>query len=101
MENGHVKIESVLNSTIPQLDELESKKKVRFTLKSEYGVKDIEYSLSKNFPEKAVPALVSRVRFEPRSADHLCTLEIKEVDDQSFVWPPMYAGDKEVLSDIE
>ena len=72
-----------------------------FTFKSEYGVKDIEYSLSKIFPEEAVPALVSRVRIGPHSADHLRTLEIKEVDGQSFVWPPMNADDKEVLRDIE
>ena len=101
MENGHVEIESGLNSPILQLDGLESKREVMFTFKSEYGVEDIEYSLSKIFPEKAVPALVFRVRIGPRSADHLCTLEIKEVDGQSFVWPPMNADDKEVFIEIE
>ena len=65
--------------------------------KSEYGEEDIEYSLSKILPEKTVPTLVSRVRISPRSADHLCMLELKEVDDQNFVWPHMNASDTEVL----
>ena len=51
-----------LNLPIPQLDGMmEPKKKVMFTFKSEYGVEDIDNSLSKILPEKAVPDLVSRI----------------------------------------
>ena len=82
-------IQSGLNCPIPQVDGLEATEKVMFTFKSEYGEEDIEYSLSKILPEKAVPILVSRVRTSPRSADHLCMLELKEVDGQNFVWPCM------------
>ena len=57
--------------------------------------------MSKILPEKAVPTLVSRVRIGPRSADHLCTLELKEVDGQKFVWPKMNASDTEVLRELE
>ena len=83
-ENRDVDIDTGLISPVPQLDGLESHKKVMFTFKSEYGEEDIEYSLSKILPEKAVPTLVSRVRLGPRSADHLCTLELKEVDGQNL-----------------
>ena len=96
-ENRHVDIE-----TVPQLDgHQESDQKVMFSFRSEYGEEDIEYSWSKVLPEKAVPTLVSRVRIGPRSADHLCTLEVKEVDGRTFVWPHMNTSDAEVLRELE
>ena len=65
-----IDFEPGLNSPIPQLDGLEATKNVMFTFKSKYGEEDIEYSLSKIFPAKAVPRLVSRARIGPHSADH-------------------------------
>ena len=53
-KNRHVDIESV-----PQLDGHQvSDQRVMFTFRSEYGEEDIEYSLSKVLPEKAVPTLL-------------------------------------------
>ena len=71
------------------------------TFRSEYGEEDIEYSLSKVLPEKAVPTLVSRVRIGQQSADHLCTLEVKVVDGWTFVWPHMNEIEAEVLRELE
>ena len=91
-----------LISPITQLDGImEANKKVLFTFKSEYGVEDTEYSLSKILPEKAAPALVSRVSIGLRSADRLCTLELKEVVGQNFVWPRMNTSDTEVIREIQ
>ena len=94
-------IKSGLKSPIPQVDGLEPTEKVMFAFKSEYGEEDIEYSLSKILPEKTVHILVSRVQISPRSADHLCMLELKEVDGQNFVWPCMNSSDTEVLREIK
>ena len=69
-----------------------------FTFK--YSEQDIEYSLTKIFPENAVTTLVTRARICPRSADHLFTLELREVDGQNFTWPHMNASDSEVLREI-
>ena len=96
-ENRHVDI-----GAVPQLDgHQESDQKVMFSFRSEYGEEDIDYSLSKVLPEKAVPNLVSRVRVGPRSADHVCILEVKGVDGRTFVWPRMNTSDAEVLREPE
>ena len=71
-----------------------------FTFKSEYGEEDIEYSLSKIFPENAITTLVTRARIFLRSADHICTLTLREVDGQNFTWPHMNASDSEVLREL-
>ena len=63
---------------------------VMFTFKSEYGERDIEYSLIKM---NAVTTLDTRARICPRSDDHLCTLELREVDGHNFTWPDMNASD--------
>jgi hypothetical protein len=88
--------------SVPQLDGYqESVQKVMYTFRSEYGEEDIDYSLSKVLPENALPTLISRVRIGTQSADHLCTLEVKEVDGRTFVWPHMNASDTEVLRELK
>ena len=73
---------------------------VRFTFKSEYREEDIEYSIRKILPEDAVCTLVSRARIG-WTADHLCVLELEEVDHENFVWPEMNSSDEEVLRELE
>ena len=91
-------------SSIPQMDgaadAVEAVSNVRFTFKSEYREEDIEYSIRKILPEDAVSSLVSRDRIG-WTADHLCVLELEEVDHENFVWPDMNSSDEEVLRELE
>ena len=90
----------VTQPAIPQLDGVEAVPVVRFTFKSEYREEDIEYSIRKILPEDAVSSLVSRARIG-WTADHLCVLELEEVDHENFVWPDMNSSDEEVLRELE
>ena len=72
---------------------------VVYAFKSDYGEEDIEYSLQEIFQESAT--LVSRVALRPRSAEHLCTVEIKLGDCEHFSWPNMREDQIEVFTDLQ
>ena len=86
-------------SPIPQIDGAAAEQVAVYEFKSDYGEEDIEYSLLEIFQDSA--ALVSRVALRPRSAEHLCTVEIKLGDSENFSWPNMRKDQKEVFSDLQ
>ena len=86
-------------SPIPQMDGAAAEQVAVYEFKSDYGEEDIEYSLQEIFQDSAT--LVSRVALRPRSAEHLCTVEIKLGDSENFSWPNMRKDQKEVFSDLQ
>ena len=64
-----------------------------FTFISDYGDEDVLDSFRELFEDKLVPSyptLVSRVRIERISADHLCTVKLKIPDTKrDFSWPEL------------
>ena len=86
-------------SPIPQIDGAAAEQVAVYEFKSDYGEEDIEYSLLEIFQDSAT--LVSRVALRPRSAEHLCTVEIKLGDSENFSWPNMRKDQKEVFSDLQ
>ena len=73
-----------------------------FTFVSEFHKEDIEYTLKEIFPSEIETLLTSRVRIGGlRSADHLCTLQIKlPPDRKKIVWPTMTPSQAEVFKNI-
>ena len=79
-------------SPIDQLDGAAIEEKIAYSFRSEYGEEDIVYAMSEIFPESVIPNLVSRIRIEPRSAFHQCTVELdfKEPTQKlNFSWPAL------------
>ena len=100
-QRGGRPVETQVTSPIPQLDGAYAAQKMMFSFKSEFGEEDIEYSLSELLPENVAYTFLSRVRLGPRSADHLCTLELQPVDGLDFSWPFMNSSDSEVLREVQ
>ena len=101
---AHVgKQHKVTGSPIPQFDGMEnSEVENTFTFVSEFHVEDIEYTIKEIFPGEVETRLTSRVRIGGlRSADHLCTLQIKlPPDRKEFLWPTMTPSQAEVFKEI-
>ena len=77
-----------LPSPMVQLDGPMEKGKVRYTFSSDYAEEDIKYTLDEIFPKKNA-FLSSMVQCRPRSAECLCTVEVKIDSGQEFFWPAM------------
>ena len=93
------------DSTIPQLDGEPAMldEFLTYTFVSEFAREDIDYTLQELFPAEMKAKLTSRVKaphYGPRSADHLCSVQIKRPDDQRFSWPEMQADQAEVFKDL-
>ena len=91
--------------TIPQLDGEPAMldEFLTYTFVSEFAREDIDYTLREIFPVEMEAKLTSRVKaphYGPRSADHLCSVQIKLPDDQRFSWPEMMADQAEVFKDL-
>ena len=93
----HVDIEA---GGIPQVDgsdkpaeEDTNEVEACFTFVSDYGDEDVRDSLRELHEDSLVPslpALVSRVRVEKLSADHLCKVTLKiPVTKRDFFWPKL------------
>ena len=81
-------MESLMESpVVEETDEPE----VYFTFIGDYSDEDVRDSLRELFEDNLVPSqttLVSRVRMEQLSADHLCTVKLKIPNiDKEFLWP--------------
>ena len=101
------RLHKATGSTIPQLDgEPEPAildDFITYTFVSEFARDDIDYTLREIFPEEMEARLTSRVKaphYGPRSADHICSVQIKLPDNQRFSWPEMLADQAEVFKDL-
>ena len=85
---------------IPQLDGIDKsaveetmEAEARFTFISDYGEEDVLDSFRELFEDNKLvpihPTLVSRVRIERISADHLCTVKLMIPDKRDFSWPEL------------
>ena len=87
-------------SPILQVDGSDEEEKVTYSFVSDFGEEDIEYALSQIFPSIDV-TLVSRVRLQPRTADHLCIVKFKTAAGQKFSWPDMVPDHVEMFIDLK
>ena len=65
-----------------------------YTFTSNYAEEDIAYTLEKNC------YLDSYVQSKPRSADHLCTIRLKDPT-KKFIWPTMNSVQRDVIKDLK
>ena len=89
---------------IPQVDgEAVEEDQVMYSFISMYAEEDILYTLEEIFPQREVIcSLESRVRVEPLSAEHLCTIAVKVIDKgRSLSWPKMEADQAVVFQEIK
>ena len=70
-----------------------------YTFTSNYAKEDIAYTLEEIFPEKNC-CLDSYVQSKPRSADHLCTVSLKDPS-KKFIWPTMNSIQEDVIKDLK
>ena len=98
------RLHKATGSTIPQLDgEPAMDDFLTYTFVSEFARDDIVYTLEEIFPAEMEPKLTSRVKaphYGPKSADHICSVQIKLPDNRSFSWPEMLADQAEVFKDL-
>ena len=97
------KHKALVVSPIPQLDGASENfgNRIIYTFVSEFAREDIEYTLREIFPHVETN-LISQVKIvRPRSADHLCTVEIIPPDLQNFSWPEMSTVQDEVIKDLQ
>ena len=99
-------IETRLTSPIPQVDggDTEQMKEEDFyTFQSEYREEDILSSLEEIFPPEKVASLVSRKKVElfDGSPDHLCTVQLRPVQEKTSTWPVLSPSQAEVLRNIK
>ena len=79
-------VEAGPHSPILQVDGALQDDKLSYSFVSDYGEEDVEYALTQIFPSVDV-RLVSRVRLQTRSANHLCKVDIYKGAGKSFSWP--------------
>ena len=72
--------------------------KAKYTFLSDYAEEDIKYTLDEIFPKKNA-ILSSMVQCWPRSAECLCTVEVKIDSGQEFFWPAMDTIQAQVVQD--
>ena len=89
-----------LPSPMVQLDGPMEEGKVRYTFSSDYAEEDIKYTLDEIFPKKNA-FLSSMVQCRPRSAECLCTVEVKIDSGQEFFWPAMDTIQVQVVQDLK
>ena len=86
---GIPQVDGSENPTVEETKESE----VYFTFISDYGDEDVRDSLRELLEDNLVPSLttlVSRVRLERLSADHLCTVKLMIPDTKrDFSWPDL------------
>jgi hypothetical protein len=89
-----------LPSPMVQLDGPMEEGKVKYTFLSDYAEEDIKYTLEEIFPKKNA-LLSSIVQCRPRSAECLCTVEVKIDSGQEFFWPEMDSIQVQVVQDLK
>ena len=89
-----------LPSPMVQLDGPMEEGKVKYTFLSDYAEEDIKYTLEEIFPKKNA-LLISMVQCRPRSAECLCTVEVKIDSGQEFFWPEMDSIQVQVVQDLK
>ena len=82
-----------------QLDGAMEEGKVNYTFLSDYSEEDIKYTLDEIFQKKNA-FLNSMVQCRPRSAECLCTVEVKIDSGQEFFWPAMNTIQAQVVQDL-
>ena len=89
-------------SPIPQVDGVEETVEVvTYEFKSDYAEEDIVYSMEEIFETIGNIKLVSMVStMRPRSAECLCTVEIRPNEGQNFSWPKMDKSNEDVFQDL-
>ena len=88
-------------SAIPQVDGTFDEEVV-FTFVSNFHSEDIEYTLKEVIPVDIETKLISVVRIGGlKSADQLCTLQIKMPPEKKFIWPVMNQSQSEVIKDLK
>ena len=79
--------------------------KVIFSFKSDYAEKDIIDTLNEVFVDTVTKAnLVSRERTSPRSAEHLCFVELEQAAEphgKEFLWPDMGLEDAVIFQELK
>ena len=89
-----------LPSPMVQLDGPMEEGKVKYTFLSDYAEEDIKYTLDEIFLKKNA-FLNSLVQCRPRSAECLCTVEVKIDSGQEFFWPAMDTIQAQVVQDLK
>ena len=71
-----------------------------YTFSSDYAEEDIKYTIDGIFPKKN-SFLSSMMQCRPRSAECLCTVEVKIDSGQEFFWPAMDTIQAQVVQDLK
>ena len=90
-------------SPILQLDGEAEEDRAKYSFVSMYAEEDIMYTLGEIFPKTEVRCtLESRERVAPKSAHHLCILDIEAITSgRSQVWPDMTADQAVVFEEVK
>ena len=100
-DEDYRKKQKVIGSAIPQVDGT-SDEEVVFTFVSDFHREDIEYTLKEVIPANVETELISVVRIGGlKSADQLCTLQIKMPPEKKFKWPVMFQSQLEVIKELK
>ena len=89
-------------SPILQVDgilDMEDDQSEQFSFLNNYAKEDIIYTLDEIFPEKNC-SLESYEQCKPRSADHICTIILKDTT-KKFTWPLVKDVQKDVIRDLK
>ena len=89
-------------SPIPQVDGVEETVEVvTYQFKSDYAEENVLYIMEEIFETISKTKLVSMVStMRPRSAECLCTVEIRPNAGQNFSWTKMDKSNEDVFQDI-
>ena len=89
-------------SPIPQVDGVEETVEVvTYQFKSDYAEENVLYSMEEIFETIGKTKLVSMVStMRPRSAECLCTVEIRPNEGKEFSWPKMDKTNEDVFQDL-
>ena len=100
-EEEYTKKQKVTGSAIPQVDGTFDEEVV-FTFVSDFHSEDIAYTIKEVIPVDIETKLISVVRIGGlKSADQLCTLQIKMPQEKKFIWPVMNQSQSEVIKDLK
>ena len=88
-------------SAIPQVDGTVDEEVV-LTFVSDFHREDIEYTLKEVIPVDVEMELISVVRIGGlKSADQLCTLQIRMPPEKKFIWPVMSQSQTGVIKALQ
>ena len=104
LDNNKSKDDEVIDpgsiSPILQVDgSIEDDYTAYFSFTSNYAEEDIKYTLDEIFPDKNC-SLESYEPCKPRSAEHFCTVKVKDAR-KKFPWPPFDSIQKDVIRNLE